>query len=643
MATSKMIDESSKKSILERLPGQLPISTIPEVGDWESIAGEILKDLPNLSTSFLAVDAIWRDSFALTGTFRTFYFPDTIAREWSLLCKQRGVLSAKLIQGSAKIIRIGSKHAWLDCKFSFTTTNPATECSGFLSLVPSEGGKWKIWLLRTILEQITGHGDVDSLAPCSQDASTISEGRNLDKTLDRHRDGLAHGTTNGSQNGPTNGLPGLDSGTAPNGSSTYDIYVVIIGGGQSGLGIGGRLQALGVPYVILEQHSSVGDAWKTRYASARLHTIREYSHLPFDRTFGPSYPEYLGKDDLAEGHRAWAAKYGINIWLSTTVDSGHWDNKTQTYTLNIRRMGKESQVTAKHVIIATGAGSHTPVMPMFPNREKYRGLVLHSAQYVSANEWKRKKGIVIGTANTGHDVASDMYDAGMNTTMVQRNRTYVLPVEYIEDRYHALYNDKIPTEVSDRIMFSNPISIDRLTSAEVLHAMARAQPERWDALERAGFKVDPYGDIQEAILVRLGGHYIDVGTSAKISNGLIKVKSDSSITSYTEDGLLFADGTETKADVIVFATGFVGNLKQRAAQLFGDEVAERAGNFFGLDEEGEIVGAFKPTQQPGFWYMGGALGHARYHSRFLALSIKAHQLGTALPVYMGSPHRLDSE
>ena len=53
--------------------------------------------------------------------------------------------------------------------------------------------------------------------------------------------------------------------------------------------------------------------------------------------------------------------------------------------------------------------------------------------------------------------------------------------------------------------------------------MAKAQPERWNALEEAGFKVDPYGDIQEAINIRLGGHYIDVGTSAKISRGLVSI------------------------------------------------------------------------------------------------------------------------
>lgn len=72
-------------------------------------------------------------------------------------------------------------------------------------------------------------------------------------------------------------------------------------------------------------------------------------------------------------------------------------------------------------------------------------------------------------------------------------------------------------------MFSNPVSISRLLSAKSFHAMARAQPERWEALEQVGFKVNPYGDIQEAINIRLGGHYIDVGTSAKISKGYVRI------------------------------------------------------------------------------------------------------------------------
>jgi hypothetical protein len=33
--------------------------------------------------------------------------------------------------------------------------------------------------------------------------------------------------------------------------------------------------------------------------------------LPFERTFGPKYPEWLTKDDLAEGYKEWASKYDI--------------------------------------------------------------------------------------------------------------------------------------------------------------------------------------------------------------------------------------------------------------------------------------------------------------------------------------------
>jgi hypothetical protein len=89
-----------------------------------------------------------------------------------------------------------------------------------------------------------------------------------------------------------------------------------------------------------------------------------------------------------------------------------------------------------------------------------------------------------------------------------------------------MYNEKISTERSDRSAFSNPLALSRLLALRAFTAMAKAEPERWDALEKAGFKVDPYGDIQEAISIRLGGHYIDIGTSAKIAKGLVSTAFD---------------------------------------------------------------------------------------------------------------------
>ncbi|QGI77016.1 hypothetical protein CEK25_003745 [Fusarium fujikuroi] len=591
--------EAPKKSnnILELLPGSLPKAKIPPNVDLEAAVSQVLELFPRLQKHHFTPDALWRDTYALTGTIRTFYFDSSVASTWASLSDSHGLLDATLVAGSVKVIKPEAGVEWIDCSFTFKTLTPATECSGILSLVPSDDGQWRIWVLRTFLEQLSGHGNVDKLDPANGGAE---------------------------KNG--------NSGTMEN--HHYHFGAVVIGGGQSGLSVGGRLKALGVSYVILEKNVQAGDAWKLRYESARLHTIREYSHLPFERTFGPEYDEYLSKDELAKGHKQWAEKYRINIWLSTTAVSGSWDEATRVYTLDVVKNGQPLQITTRHVVFATGANSQTPAWPNIADK-------MHSVDYKDAKAWTGKSGIVVGAANTAHDVADDMWQAGMQVTMVQRSRIFVLPVEFIKERYNLMYNSNIPTETSDRGMFSLPISIARILSSKVFHAMARAQPERYEALERAGFKVDPFGDIQDAINVRLGGHYIDVGTSAKIGKNLIKVKSDAHAVRYTESGLIFSDGVEIKADIIVIATGFVGNLRQHAKMIFGPVVARRAGDCFGLNTEGEVLGAFKPTKQPGMWYMGGALGHARYFSHYIALSIKADDMGQPLPVYEDGVFKLD--
>jgi hypothetical protein len=50
---------------------------------------------------------------------------------------------------------------------------------------------------------------------------------------------------------------------------------------------------------------------------------------------------------------------------------------------------------------------------------------------------------------------------------------------------------------------------------------ADKDPEPFDALERAGFKCERYGDLHHFLLERLGGHYLDIGCSAKIAQGLV--------------------------------------------------------------------------------------------------------------------------
>ena len=189
-----------------------------------------------------------------------------------------------------------------------------------------------------------------------------------------------------------------------------------------------------------------------------------------------------------------------------------------------------------------------------------------------------------------------MVEAGLsNITMVQRTRTYVLPTEYFAKITHQTYNLDIPVEVADKAGYSLPYGVVRLLSMKTMHAMAVEEPERFDAPERAGFRVERYSDITWHICEKLGGHYMDVGCSEMIARGLVNMKSDALPTRYTCTGLAFSDDTEIGADVIVFCTGFVGNMRTDVRNLFGSEVADKVEDFWTLDNEGELKGAFKST------------------------------------------------
>lgn len=74
------------------------------------------------------------------------------------------------------------------------------------------------------------------------------------------------------------------------------------------------------------------------------------------------------------------------------------------------------------------------------------------------------------------------------------------------------------------MFFTGPAVMTRLMSAKGLHSKIRQHPDRFDALEKAGFLLDRYADMGYVIFVRQGGHYMDVGTSAKIASGQVSLR-----------------------------------------------------------------------------------------------------------------------
>jgi putative flavoprotein involved in K+ transport len=149
-------------------------------------------------------------------------------------------------------------------------------------------------------------------------------------------------------------------------------------------------------------------------------------------------------------------------------------------------------------------------------------------------------------------------------------------------------------------------------------------------------------------LRRGSGYYIDVGASQLVIDGKIKLKAGQ-IERLTETGVVLSDGSELPADLVVYATGY-GSMNGWAAELIGQETADRVGKCWGHGSgttkdpgpwEGEQRNMWKPTRQEALWFHGGNLHQSRHYSQFLALQLKARELGLPTPVWgMGEVHHL---
>ena len=171
------------------------------------------------------------------------------------------------------------------------------------------------------------------------------------------------------------------------------------------------------------------------------------------------------------------------------------------------------------------------------------------------------------------------------------------------DKKPGLYNLDVPPQVADRLGSTQPLKISREVVKEHLSAAATREKSRFDALERAGFRVARNAVLSDWIYLRGGGYYIDVGTSARIVSGEIKVKSDVPIKRFVQKGLEMEDGELLDADIVVFATGYQRDPRLQAAGIVGREVAKNMRVSKGLDEDGELEGYMMPAGEMEIWLL----------------------------------------
>ena len=424
-------------------------------------------------------------------------------------------------------------------------------------------------------------------------------------------------------------------------------YVVIVGGGQGGIALGARLRQLDVPTIVLERNPRAGDSWRNRYKSLCLHDPVWYDHLPYI-PFPDHWPVFTPKDKLGDWLESYVKVMELDYWTSSACRRAAYDEAAGEWTVVVDRDGEEVVLKPKHLVLATGMAG-VPNIPELPGAKDFEGELHHSSKHPGGEGYEGARCVVIGSNNSAHDICADLWEHGAEVTMVQRSSTHVSRSETLmELGIGPLYSEEalargITTEKADLIAASMPYALQ----GPRLKALVAAQKARdrafYERLEAAGFLHD-FGEdgtgLSMKYLRRGAGYYIDVGASELVANGSIRL-AHGRIARLTADAVVLEDGTELPADLVVLATGY-GSMNGWAAELIGQEVADRVGKCWGLGSgttndpgpwEGELRNMWKPTQQEALWFHGGNLAQSRHYSRFLALQLKARQVGLSTPVY----------
>ncbi|WP_066906422.1 NAD(P)/FAD-dependent oxidoreductase [Millisia brevis] len=569
-----------------------------------------------------------RDIERVTGLFATdSFWRDLVSFTWNL----------KTVEGREQIADMLGERLDDTAPSGFRTSEPATEDGGVVSAfiefdtatgrgvghlrLRDDGDGDAAWTLLTTLQELKGHEE-------SSGATRVL------------------GAVHGSDTDRRSWAEKREAEEAALGREDQP-YVLVVGGGQGGIALGARLRQLRVPAIVIDKHDRPGDQWRKRYKSLCLHDPVWYDHLPY-LPFPANWPVFAPKDKIGDWLEFYTRVMEVPYWSRTSCLSATYDEATEKWTVEVDRDGERLTLHPTQLVLATGMSGKANV-PTFPGQDVFAGDQHHSSRHPGPDGYVGKKVVVVGANNSAHDICKALVENGIDTTMIQRSSTHIVKSDSLmEIGLGALYSEQavaggMTTKKADLTFASLPYRIMHEFQIPLYDQIRERDKDFYDRLEAAGFDLD-FGDDDSGLFMKYlrrgSGYYIDVGACDLVADGTIKL-AHGNVDHLTENSVVLAGGTELPADVVVYATGY-GSMNGWAADLMGQDVADRVGKVWGLGSEttkdpgpweGEQRNMWKPTQQPGLWFHGGNLHQSRHYSLYLALQLKARYEGIPTPIY----------
>lgn len=396
--------------------------------------------------------------------------------------------------------------------------------------------------------------------------------------------------------------------------------VGILGAGLSGVLMGMQLKRRGFDdFVIYEKEADVGGTWY-RNTWPGLH-CDVASHL-YSYTFEPN-PDwtqaFASQPEILSYIRSCAEKYGLldHLRFGARVETARYDEAAGLWQLET-----EAGLQPTHRVLVSATGGLTePNYPKVEGLDQFAGIKWHSGAWRHDVDLSGLTVAVVGSAASAVQVIPEVVKRSGKTVVFQRSPNWVMPRNNTEfsDAQKVAFRDETTHRSYCRKLYRGTL---------LMHNAFRRQPRAIEAMRHVGLRHMRSAIDDPELLELLTPSYEPGCKRIVVSDDYYPAFAQSNtrlvphgVTGLTRDGVIAADGSETKVDAVIFCTGY--KLGSRADGSPAVEVYGRGGERLtnALARRPESYRGVAVPGFPNYFTICGVNGVAAYVSLFKSAEI----------------------
>jgi len=216
--------------------------------------------------------------------------------------------------------------------------------------------------------------------------------------------------------------------------------VLVIGAGVSGICIGVRLKALGIPFTIIEKNDAVGGTWyENTYPGCAVDTPNHFYSYTFESNLDWSHYFSRGGENLSYLKRV-AEKYGLlqHIRFETEVTRLAYQEGRQVWQVTLRdKSGRDDLLDANIVVSAVGQ-LNRPLIPEFEGLETFQGPVFHTARWDHSQNLSGRRVALVGSGASAVQVGPEIAPEVSELVIFQRTPPWIA----MNPNYHRAVSEE---------------------------------------------------------------------------------------------------------------------------------------------------------------------------------------------------------